>query len=269
MIKKPIIIPEPCHQNWDAMTPNEQGRHCTSCVNTVVDVTCMTDDEIWKKHKQNNNNLCVRIPSHRVSFAPKNGFHQLKVAAIAALIGFWLSVKQAVFAQSDSTSSNKNKVPRDSNQVILKIVINGIVSDSIDRMNALAFCNISVLQNDKVIGGGYTDFEGKFTISLSGNFNTNEKLILQCNTVGYKKAKKAFTPKDSLQCDIYMNESHICLHEAVITMRRDDSYIVGNLPITMGVMVTVKQGRTRRKLLNQYDTKTYYSDEIERYNLGR
>jgi hypothetical protein len=39
MIKKPIIIPEPCHQNWDAMTPNEQGRHCTSCVNTVVDVT--------------------------------------------------------------------------------------------------------------------------------------------------------------------------------------------------------------------------------------
>jgi hypothetical protein len=268
MKANPIIIPEPCHQNWDAMTPNEQGRHCNACAKTVVDATNLTDEEIWKKHEQNNNSLCLHIPSERVTTLPKTRFHQLKVAAVAALIGFWLTVKQAVFAQTDSTINNKNKVPSDSNQVIQKMIINGIVSDSIDRLNVLAYCNISVLQNNQVIGGGISNYEGKFSIAITGNFDTKEKLTLRCTSVGFKNAQTAFMPKDSINCDIYMNESHFCLNEAVITVRRN-SYIVGRLPITQGIMINYKDGKTRKKILDQYDTKTYYSDEIERYNLGR
>lgn len=41
-----LTVPKPCHQDWDAMTPNEQGRHCTICAKTVVDFTVMTDDEL-------------------------------------------------------------------------------------------------------------------------------------------------------------------------------------------------------------------------------
>jgi hypothetical protein len=36
-----LQIPNPCHESWDAMTPNHQGRHCASCDKTVVDVTAM------------------------------------------------------------------------------------------------------------------------------------------------------------------------------------------------------------------------------------
>jgi hypothetical protein len=41
-----VTIPKPCHQNWDAMAPNGQGRHCLSCAKTVVDFTVMNDDEV-------------------------------------------------------------------------------------------------------------------------------------------------------------------------------------------------------------------------------
>jgi hypothetical protein len=34
-----LHIPEPCHENWNAMTPESQGRFCTSCSKTVVDFT--------------------------------------------------------------------------------------------------------------------------------------------------------------------------------------------------------------------------------------
>jgi hypothetical protein len=41
-----INIPTPCHQDWNVMIPNTQGRHCNACVKTVVDFTAMTDDEV-------------------------------------------------------------------------------------------------------------------------------------------------------------------------------------------------------------------------------
>ena len=41
-----ISIPKPCHENWDAMLPNEKGAFCNACAKTVVDFTGKTDEEV-------------------------------------------------------------------------------------------------------------------------------------------------------------------------------------------------------------------------------
>lgn len=41
-----ISIPQPCHENWQQMTPKDNGRHCQSCCKTVVDFTSMTTGDI-------------------------------------------------------------------------------------------------------------------------------------------------------------------------------------------------------------------------------
>jgi hypothetical protein len=41
-----IAIPKPCHKDWNAMSPNQQGRYCTACAKTVTDFTLMSDEEI-------------------------------------------------------------------------------------------------------------------------------------------------------------------------------------------------------------------------------
>lgn len=46
MKKLQAIIKKPCSENWDKMTPNEQGRHCEKCALTVIDFTQMAEDEI-------------------------------------------------------------------------------------------------------------------------------------------------------------------------------------------------------------------------------
>ncbi|NVO84912.1 hypothetical protein [Hymenobacter terrestris] len=41
-----ISVPQPCSENWAAMTPAAQGRHCAACAKTVVDFSCMTDAQV-------------------------------------------------------------------------------------------------------------------------------------------------------------------------------------------------------------------------------
>jgi hypothetical protein len=41
-----ITIPKPCHQDWEAMTPNQQGRHCTACAKTMVDFSLLSYEEV-------------------------------------------------------------------------------------------------------------------------------------------------------------------------------------------------------------------------------
>jgi hypothetical protein len=60
--KHKITIPEPCHENWDEMTPNENGRFCMSCSKTVVDFTSMLPEEIQHFFIQNKNEkICGRF----------------------------------------------------------------------------------------------------------------------------------------------------------------------------------------------------------------
>ena len=41
-----ISIQKPCHENWDEMTPNEQGAFCSKCVKTVIDFSNKSIEEI-------------------------------------------------------------------------------------------------------------------------------------------------------------------------------------------------------------------------------
>lgn len=41
-----VSINNPCHENWDEMSPNEQGAFCLACQKTVVDFSGKTTQEI-------------------------------------------------------------------------------------------------------------------------------------------------------------------------------------------------------------------------------
>lgn len=41
-----ISIPQPCHENWNEMLPEEKGRFCLSCQKSVIDFTKISDKEV-------------------------------------------------------------------------------------------------------------------------------------------------------------------------------------------------------------------------------
>jgi hypothetical protein len=61
-----IHIPEPCHQQWQQMTPTDNGRHCAHCCKTVVDFTKMSNNEIIN-HLSTNSHVCGRIGEQQVN----------------------------------------------------------------------------------------------------------------------------------------------------------------------------------------------------------
>ncbi|MBL0358715.1 MAG: hypothetical protein IPP72_18445 [Chitinophagaceae bacterium] len=76
-----LSIPKPCHEDWDTMIPNEQGRHCNACVKTVVDFTAMSDEEV--NHffiKQQGQSVCGRFKNeqlHRISITLPHNIYQI------------------------------------------------------------------------------------------------------------------------------------------------------------------------------------------------
>jgi hypothetical protein len=61
MKKLNLSIPEPCHESWDRMTPDEKGKFCGSCQKSVVDFTGMSDRQLGEFFKKTTGSVCGRF----------------------------------------------------------------------------------------------------------------------------------------------------------------------------------------------------------------
>lgn len=115
-----IAIPQPCSEDWNNMTPKEQGKFCNSCQKCVVDFTMSSDDEIYRyfiEHKTAHTcgrflpgqlNKNIGIPQQ-----PHSELYKWMMAAGLTLL-FTVSSADSSFAQAplktehvcDSTHSN-------------------------------------------------------------------------------------------------------------------------------------------------------------------
>ena len=60
--KLQLSIHQPCHENWQHMTPSEQGRFCQACAKEVIDFTSMSDTEVLNYFlKEKRENVCGRL----------------------------------------------------------------------------------------------------------------------------------------------------------------------------------------------------------------
>ena len=57
-----LQIPDPCHEDWNKMTPGDKGRFCDSCQKTVHDFTSMSDAQLIAFLKNpSNGSFCGRF----------------------------------------------------------------------------------------------------------------------------------------------------------------------------------------------------------------
>lgn len=86
-----ITVAQPCHENWAAMAPAAQGRHCAACNKVVVDFTCLTDAEMVAFLSRPTGAGCGRFRAEQLnrplgSATPVSGWRRV-AAAVLALAG--------------------------------------------------------------------------------------------------------------------------------------------------------------------------------------
>lgn len=62
-----LSIPQPCHENWQQMTPQDHGRHCSACQKVVVDFTAMSDQQVLDYMRQATSSVCGRFNNDQLN----------------------------------------------------------------------------------------------------------------------------------------------------------------------------------------------------------
>ena len=105
-----IRVAEPCTEDWDLMTGNEQVRFCSHCAKSVNNISEMTRGQARRLVRRSGGNLCLRYAQHPETKAPifakqYTQITRLRASLMAAgVIGASLSLASITFAQGGSAS---------------------------------------------------------------------------------------------------------------------------------------------------------------------
>lgn len=126
-----ISINEPCHENWDKMTPNDKGAFCLSCQKNVVDFSNKTITQIkdFFRKKAETESVCGRFEESQLEALTFDDFFEqflkMKFVRKVALIVFFV-FGLSLFAGAQTQSPNRPKmgavayIPQDSTKKVCK-----------------------------------------------------------------------------------------------------------------------------------------------------
>jgi hypothetical protein len=190
-----ISIPKPCHENWDVMTPKDQGRFCLSCEKTVTDFTRMPDYEIINFFK-NNKSTCGRFTNTQLErpydFNTAKPKPPLFKALIFSIINFLGIQSYGQYIKTDSGDSipivwQDNPVKGKVIQVPVSVgdsILADSIKEDIPGIDSIIADkpNINAVTLDSI---QYEPIEFVGTIKVSGNIVVTTTLGF-CAPVDYK-----------------------------------------------------------------------------------
>jgi len=189
-----LTIPEPCHANWQQMTPNEQGRHCMSCQKTVVDFSLMSDQEILQYiSTASSSHVCGRFDNDQLNKTyeeKKKPPFSWRYAWNVIVAAFLLAANTAT-AQTKTlkkvtvTKKNKEPLPERRTMGIMVIflpdmTLEGTVIDD-STGNPVSAASIRLKEEGGTGTGTAADWNGHFSFGVPGSHRTT----LVISAVGY------------------------------------------------------------------------------------
>jgi hypothetical protein len=181
-----LTIPEACHEDWQKMQPDKDGRHCLSCQKTVVDFSLMTDKEILDYISSKGDNLCGRFDRHQLN----RGLHENKLrkrfswayAWALTAVGFFYTGKAK--AQGNLIAVEKiQQLPKEKPLILGRMTkqpiepLEGYVKDARTGL-MVPFATISIKKRAVTS----TDSSGKFILK---SWRKGSELDLTISAVGY------------------------------------------------------------------------------------
>ena len=194
MKKVKLSIPEPCHEDWEQMTPTERGRFCAACEKVVTDYTQWSQTELTEQIKKGNLG-CGRFRldqlQHTYVLEPQSQAWRRAASLLFPLLlgGANLAAQSSLppITKTERTLSEKKTTPSDERG---PIILSGTVID--ETGEALIGASIYIKET---FTGTSTDHNGFF--SLSAKSDTETLVISYMGYKTYSLSAKDFTNRDS------------------------------------------------------------------------
>ncbi|TYB79698.1 carboxypeptidase-like regulatory domain-containing protein [Bizionia myxarmorum] len=162
-----ITIPEPCHENWNNMSPNEKGRFCKACDKIVHDFTTKTNEQIVKTI-MDHGQVCGRFKTNQLnkelvySRKSKNSFRTILASGFFSMLTF-SSYRSLAQTKPETVQTDSIKAPSVLGKPAVSILHSNKISGTILDETNLPLPGANVVIKNKTIGT-QTDFYGNFEI---------------------------------------------------------------------------------------------------------
>jgi hypothetical protein len=217
-----LQIPEPCHEDWDKMTPVDKGRFCASCQKTVMDFTGMSDAQLVAFFKRpSTGSVCGRFVNDQLErdiTIPRKRIPWLKYFFQIALPAFLVS--QKTVAQGGIKISTGDTVELHDqcrfNQTVGEIreeVSENKIKGKVIDENGVGIPYASVyIKGTKT--GASCDSAGNFQIS-PGIYKKSITLVISC--IGFMQVEKIVAISAGFSAEIIIKSVPALSGEVVVT----------------------------------------------------
>jgi CarboxypepD_reg-like domain/Secretion system C-terminal sorting domain len=226
-----LSIAEPCHENWDNMSPVDKGKFCGSCQKQVVDFSMMSDRQVAEFFKKpSTGSVCGRFMNDQLDREieiPKKRIPWVKYFFQIALPAFLVSVKASAQTQktgkskqvtTDTTRKSINNEFRTLGMVATNICIKPIMGDTIIQPVKGEIAIKTIIKGKVVDENGqpvpFANIEtGRIGVGImadsNGVFELDKNLLaadkkLFVSSVGFESKEIIISKKDELIDELYI-----------------------------------------------------------------
>ena len=210
-----LDLPQPCHEKWHEMSPQEKGRFCSSCETVVYDLRAKTPEQIREIYQEKKGKLCGVVPKDLIAeHGPSTSarFSRRFLCAVILCFGtslFALDARGEVYVQE--VLEQTLPIPAETADADLEI--RGQVRD-FDTGKPLAAATVKVeveTPEGKRVFNSTAGSDGDFSIALDvemAQLNRGRLIVIMA---GYKTVERYFYrysfEEGKLNIDMYLKSA--------------------------------------------------------------
>ncbi|MEM7373726.1 MAG: hypothetical protein AAF587_34205 [Bacteroidota bacterium] len=245
-----LQIPNPCHENWDTMSPTEQGRFCRACSKEIFDFSDGNTEQFEQIWKEQKGQLCARFRSQDISpgwnvwsLGRTSAFSRFRrgLATIIAVLGLGLADTYAQDPPSNQGGQIIHQVVKEKEGDLVHF--SGMVLNE-NGKQGLARAVVVLLDGEELLMGTFADEEGAFAMDIPPARIHSDSLTLKVRYLNHIFVKEGLEARSA---DLTIElKADLWILEVALPAKRLPPRIVKS-PILIGSVVINKHGRSNQQ----------------------